>query len=129
MSLQEDNIRAEIPTVANIAAIRGPPNRTIQDAMWRFARRWTDRGARIAGLIETFDDMFEQSRQAVQLQNIRGGKIYPLFQNLGPMAVACHLQGAGIVAACVDICAEIEAGCDLVILSKFGQLEALRSGL
>ena len=92
-------------------------------------RRWTDRGARIAGLIETFDDMFEQARQAVQLQNIRGGKIYPLFQNLGPMAVACHLQGAGIVAACVDICAEIEAGCDLVILSKFGQLEALRSGL
>jgi hypothetical protein len=45
------------------------------------------------------------------------------------MAAACHLQGAGIVAACVDICAEIEVGCDLVMLSKFGQLEALRSGL
>ena len=86
-------------------------------------------GLTIAGLIETFDDMFEQARQAVQLQNIRGGKIYPLFQISGrwPWPVICRARESFLL--CVDICAEIEAGCDLVILSKFGQLEALRSGL
>jgi Protein of unknown function (DUF2478) len=125
-----DNSAAEMSSsVPRIAAIRGAPNRAIQDALRRFAHRWTDRGVHIAGLIETLDDMAEPTRQAVRLQNVRSGETYPLFQNLGPMAAACHLQGAGIVAACVDICAEIEAGCDLLILSKFGKLEALRSGL
>jgi Protein of unknown function (DUF2478) len=129
MNAQDDSIGVAVASVAHIAAIRGASNRTIQEAMRRFARRWTDRGVRIAGLIETFDESAEPTRKAVWLQNIRNGESYPLFQNLGPMATACHLQGAGIVAACVDICAEIEGGCDLVILSKFGQLEALRSGL
>jgi hypothetical protein len=92
-------------------------------------RRWTDRGARIAGLIEAFDPTIEPSRHAARLENVRTGKVYPLFQELGPMASACHLDGAGIVAACVEIRSEIERGCDLVVLSKFGQLEARRTGL
>jgi hypothetical protein len=129
MSTRDDSLGAVIASVAPIAAIQGASNRTIQEAMRRFAHRWADRGVHIAGLIETFNENAEPARQAVRLQNIQSGESYPLFQNLGRMATACHLQGAGIVAACVDICAEIEAGCDLVILSKFGQLEALRSGL
>jgi Protein of unknown function (DUF2478) len=129
MSLRDNSAAAASFSVPRIAAIRGAPNRAIQDAMLRFAQRWTERGVRVTGLIETVDDIAEPTRQAVRLQNIRSGETYPLFQNLGPMAAACHLQGAGIVAACVDICAEVEAGCDLLILSKFGQLEALRSGL
>jgi hypothetical protein len=60
---------------------------------------------------------------------VRTGEVYPLFQELGPMASACHLDGAGIVAACVGIGSKIERGCDLVVLSKFGQLEARRTGL
>jgi hypothetical protein len=45
------------------------------------------------------------------------------------MASACHFHGAGIVTGCDDICAKMEASCALVILSKFGQLEALRRGV
>jgi hypothetical protein len=129
MSAQDASAVAVNTPVAQIAAIRGASNRAIQEAMWRFARRWSDRGVRIAGLLETFAESDRPAQKALRLQNIRSGESYPLFQNLGPMSTACHLEGSGIVAACVGICAEIDTGCDLVILSKLGQLEALRSGL
>jgi Protein of unknown function (DUF2478) len=129
MSLRDDSMAAASLSAPRIAAIRGASNRAIQDALGRFAQRWSNRGVRIAGLIETIDEVAEPARQAMRLQNIRSRRTYPLFQKLGPMASSCHLQGGGIAAACVDICAEIEAGCDLLILNKFGQLEALRSGL
>jgi hypothetical protein len=119
---------AERPA-ASIAAIQGAPNPLIQSAMWRFARRWADRGIRIVGLIEAIESTATPSRQATRLKNLRTGETYPLFQDLGTMAAACHLDGSGIVAACVSICREIERGCDLVLLNKFGQLEALRTGL
>jgi Protein of unknown function (DUF2478) len=116
-------------SAARIAAIQGAPNPVIQDALWRFARRWTDRGVAIAGLIEAIEPTAAPSRRAVNLKNLRSGETYPLFQDLGRLASACHLDGSGIVAACVAISGEIERGCDLVVLSKFGQLEALRTGL
>jgi Protein of unknown function (DUF2478) len=62
--------------------------------MWRFTRRWTDRTARIAGVIEVFDPTIGRSRHATHLKNVRTGEVYPLFQELGPMASACHLDGA-----------------------------------
>jgi hypothetical protein len=111
-----------------IAAIQGSSNHSIQSAMCRFARRWTARGVRIAGLIEEFEAN-PQKRHSARLKNITTGEVYPLFQDLGPMAAACHLDGGGIVAACAAVRDEIERGCDLVILSKFFQLEAARSGL
>jgi hypothetical protein len=125
----QENEEPAAPSLERIAAIQGAPNRIVQNAMWRFTQRWTDRGARIAGLIEAFDPAIESSRHAGCLKNVRTGEVYPLFQELGPMASACHLDGAGVVAACVAICGEIERGCDLVVLSKFGQLEARRTGL
>jgi Protein of unknown function (DUF2478) len=116
-------------SAARIAAIQGAPNPVIQDAMWRFARRWSDRGVIIAGLIEAVDPAPAPSRRATSLKNLCTGETYRLFQDLGPLASACHLDGSGIMAACVTICREIERGCDLVVLNKFGQLEALRTGL
>lgn len=96
--------------------------------MLRAARRWTLEGARVTGLVEVFDDEAASARHAVRLKNLRTGNEYQLFQDLGPLAAACHLDGAGIVSACASLRAEIASGCDLVV-SKFGQLESLRSGL
>ena len=81
MRLRDNSVAEMSSSVPRIAAIRGAPNRAIQDALRRFAHRWTDRGVQIAGLIETLDDMAEPTWQAVRLQNIRSGETYPLFQN------------------------------------------------
>ncbi len=59
---------------------------------------------------------------------ISNGVRYSIFQNLGPSATACHLDPAGVVMACESVIREIARGCDLVILSKFGKLEAEGGG-
>jgi len=44
-------------------------------------------------------------------------------------AEACHLDPGGVLAAGEAVCRDVTAGCDLVVLSKFGKLEAARGGL
>jgi len=41
----------------------------------------------------------------------------------------CHLDGIGAVAAADGVQGDIEAGCDLVLLNKFGKLEIAGDGL
>ncbi|MGA8901556.1 MAG: DUF2478 domain-containing protein [Bradyrhizobium sp.] len=63
------------------------------------------------------------------LRSITSGILYPIFQDLGAESEACHLQGSGAVSATEAIERDIAAGCHLVILSRFGKLEASREGL
>ena len=58
------------------------------------------------------------------LRNIADGHTQPLFQQLGPGAVGCALDPAGAVLAGEAVRTQIIAGCDLVLLSKFGKMEA-----
>ncbi len=51
------------------------------------------------------------------------------MRDLGPGAVACRLDASGVVSAAEAVQQGIAAGCDLVILNKFGKIEAERSGL
>jgi len=41
----------------------------------------------------------------------------------------CHLDGIGAVAAAAAVQSDIAAGCDLVLLNKFGKLEIAGDGL
>ena len=41
----------------------------------------------------------------------------------------CHFDGVGAVAAATAVESDITAGCDLVLLSKFGKLEIAGDGL
>ena len=41
----------------------------------------------------------------------------------------CHLDGAGALTAAGAVRRDIAAGCELVVLSKFGKLEAAGEGL
>jgi hypothetical protein len=41
----------------------------------------------------------------------------------------CHLDGAGALSAAVAVRRDIAAGCELVLLNKFGKLEAAGEGL
>jgi Protein of unknown function (DUF2478) len=41
----------------------------------------------------------------------------------------CHLDGVGAVAAAAAVQIDIAAGCDLILLNKFGKLEIAGDGL
>lgn len=124
-------IRPEPATAPNAAAaapilaVRGATNAAIQSLLSDFARRWSAAGFRIVGAVE---EPGEGAKCAI-LRDLVSGRIYPVHQDLGPGSTACQLDGAGVAEACEVIVRQILAGCDLVVLSKFGKLEAGRSGL
>jgi hypothetical protein len=111
-----------------IAAIQGAPSSSMQPVFRALVRRLRS-GMRIAGVIEEDHGLGERACSAGRLQSIADGACYPIFQDLGPDSDACHLEGAGAVSAGEAIRRDIARGCDLVILSKFGKLEASGGGL
>jgi hypothetical protein len=77
-------------------------------------------GVRVVGMIE--DDS--------GLRSLVDGRVFPIFQDLGAGASGCSLEPAGVVAAGAQVLRDMAAGCDLVVLNKFGKLEAeMGSGL
>ena len=112
-----------------ILAIQGSTNQAIQSLMLTFARHWAMRGVRIAGLVEVRDEAAETVCARDRLRDLVTGRTFPIHQDLGPGSTACQLAGTGVAEACETIRRQILAGCDLAVLSKFGKLEAGRSGL
>ena len=111
-----------------VAVVKGAPSAVIQNLLRELAERWQP-DIRIAGVIEEPHGLADRKCNAGYLRSITSGTLYPIFQDLGPGAEACHLEGAGAVSATEAIERDIAAGCDLVMLSKFGKLEASRDGL
>jgi len=111
-----------------IAVVQGVSSSSVQDLFRNLVRRWRP-AARIAGMIEEHHGLPDRKCSAGYLRSITSGALYPIFQDLGPGAEACHLDGAGAITATQAVERDIAAGCDLVLLSKFGKLEAARQGL
>lgn len=108
-----------------ILALQGASNATIQAMLLASARRWQMAGLCVAGVVE----VPAAERAGHFLEDLATGVRYAIYQELGPGSGACCLQGSGIVEACESVHRQILAGCDLVVLSKFGKLEMSRSGL
>jgi hypothetical protein len=111
-----------------IAVIRGATGGAIQQLMYDFVERWQS-AVRLVGVIEnTRDgDALESRRPDCgpgHLCSIADENCYPLFQQLGPGATGCALDPRGVVEACETVRRQIAQGCDLVLLSKFGKMEA-----
>jgi hypothetical protein len=113
---------------ASIAAVRNVPNEIVQDMFQTLVDRWR-RSARIAGVIAEGHGLSGRACNAGFLKHIGTDERFPIFQDLGPGSMACHLEGAGALTAAQAIQQDIAAGCDLVVLSKFGRLEAGGKGL
>lgn len=114
-------------TVKPIAIVQGAESAEIQRLFRAFADRHVAT-ARIAGAIEEGEP--GQGRKSNRLRSLTDGLSYPVFQDLGAGASGCSLDPASVVLASEAVRVGIAAGCDLVMLSKFGKMEALNgSGL
>jgi hypothetical protein len=110
-----------------IAVVQGPG--PVVEALFRtLAERWQPE-ARVAGAIAEDHGLPDRACSAGYLRSLGDGARYPIFTDLGPGSQACHLAGDGAVLAAAAVRRDVEAGCDLVILSKFGKLEAGGGGL
>jgi hypothetical protein len=111
-----------------IAVVRGGSSPDVQRVCREFVERWQP-SARLVGLIAESHDLPDRACSAGFLRNISSGERFSIFQDLGPGSTACHLYGLGALGASAAVQRDIAAGCDLVVLSKFGKLEADGQGL
>jgi hypothetical protein len=111
-----------------IAVIQGAATPVVQALMRQFIARLDPR-VRAVGVVE--DDIVADDGgcSAGELRSLGDGNRYSLLQDLGADAAACRLDSSAVVSACDVVQRDIAAGCDLVVLSKFGKVEAERSGL
>jgi len=101
-----------------IAVVQGASSAEIQALFWRFADSLRPR-LRVAGVIEE-----TLPGGDARLRSLVDDRVYPVFQDLGPSSTACSLDSESLTLACEAVRRDIVAGCELVVLSKFGKLEA-----
>ena len=111
-----------------IAVVQGAPGAVVQELFRTLAARWRP-SVRLAGVLAEDHGLPDRFCSAGYLRSLADGERWPIFQDLGPGADACHLTGDGAALAASAVRQDIGKGCDLVILSKFGKLEAGGGGL
>lgn len=114
--------------VKMIAAVDGAAGPVVQDIFHALVARWQS-SARIAGALEEVNCRDDRICGVGYLRSITNGARYSLFQDLGPGSTACRIDPAGVLLAGEAVRGDIAAGCDLVLLNRFGKLEAGREGL
>jgi Protein of unknown function (DUF2478) len=80
------------------------------------------------GLIEKMHGLAGRTCNAGVLHDIATGSPYPIFREAVLRSDACHIDVTGAEIASKAVLPQIGT-CDLVILSKFGKLEAAKRGL
>lgn len=108
-------------SIRPIAIVRGAESAAIQLLLRGFADRHAG-AVRIVGAIEEGEP--GRGRKSNRLRNLADGLSHPVFQDLGAGAAGCSLDSTSIVLASERVRVDIAAGCDLVVLSKFGKMEA-----
>jgi hypothetical protein len=114
--------------VKSVAVVQGAPSAQVQDLFRVLAQRW-QASMRLAGVIAEDHSLSDRACSAGYLRCLSTGERFPIFQDLGAGSKECHLSGDGALAAAASVRRAITAGCDLVLLSKFGKLEAGGGGL
>lgn len=113
---------------SRIAVVQGAPSAIVEDLFRVLVDRWRPT-MRLAGVLAEGHGLADRTCSAGFLRSLGSDERFPVFQDAGPNSTACHLDGGGMLAAAEAVCRDIERGCDLVVLSKFGKLEAKGSGL
>lgn len=91
------------------------------------AEDWRAAGINVVGVLAQDNDT-EGPCSAGYLRDIASGQRYSVHLDTPPAGKTCHLDAQGMDDACAGLIGQI-ALADIVILSKFGKLEAARQGL
>jgi hypothetical protein len=111
-----------------IAVVRGGSTADVEQTFRTLVDHWRPT-VRLAGLIAESHELADRACNAGFLRNIATAERFSIFQDLGPGSIECHLYGAGALTAAGAVRRDIAAGCELVLLNKFGKLEAAGEGL
>jgi len=114
--------------MSTIAAVTGTGSQDVQALLAAVVAEWRASGIKVAALLAESHDLPDRSCAAGFLREVGSGAAFPIYLETAPSHTSCHLDAAGVDAACAALLDRIPAS-DLVVLSKFGKLEAAGSGL
>ena len=87
------------------------------------------RGLKVVGLIQQESLLPGRSRCDMELEDIASGARIPISEERGAAARGCRLDPASLAAAYMAARAGLTTDTDLVVISKFGKIEAEGGGL
>jgi nucleoside-triphosphatase THEP1 len=104
--------------VPAVAAIRQGPKAA--SLLASFAHDLSGTGTVVRGLIQ---------KPGGKLVDVASGRSYPILQNLGPGSKSCRVDPRGMAEASQTLRDAVTLGADLVVVNRFGKLEAHGQGL
>lgn len=110
------------------AAVVRSDDETAQTLIAAAVAEWRAAGAKVVGVIAEPHGLPDRTCGAGSLRDIASGRSYQIYLEEAPGHTSCHLDAEGVQAACRGLLDQIAAS-DLVVISKFGKLEAARGGL
>jgi hypothetical protein len=113
---------------SRIGVLSGPDSTAAQAAIAAAVGEWRAKGARIAGVLSEEHGLPDRSCGAGYLRDIASGERFAIYRDVPAEGSACHIDAHGVEAACAALIRQI-ATSDLLVLNKFGKLEAMRQGL
>jgi len=116
-----------MPTANNIAAIANREGLDAQALLSEIVTAWRNAGIKVAGVLAE-NNTEEGMCSAGFVRDLASGKEFSIRLNTAPADSDCHLDATGLESAAANLLAQI-ARADVVVLSKFGKLEAAQGGL
>lgn len=113
-----------------LAAILYGPDDDCDALLAAFAHDLTAAGVRVAGLVQINGDSATCDTLEMELEDLATGTRFDICQDLGAGSVgACRLDPAGLAAASAALRQALSNPVDLVVINKFGRMEADGQGL
>ncbi len=113
---------------SSIAVVQGADSESIQRLFTAVATELRVEGINIAGMTAETLGLPNRSCSAGILRNLKSDERFSIYLDTQPANTSCHLDATGVEAACAAVLADLP-NCKLVVLSKFGKLEAAHGGL
>jgi nucleoside-triphosphatase THEP1 len=111
-----------------IAAVRYSPGDNAEAVLDQAVEQLRRRGVRVAGLLQHSLRESEAERCRIVLENLATGTQFDLSQNLGSGSQACSLDAQVLADATSAIRDALAGDAQLVVINKFGALEAAGGG-
>jgi hypothetical protein len=119
---------ARPPQLPPAAVIHGP-GEGVDRLLHGFAAELIRRGFRVGGVVQLTGEAAEVCAAPMDLLDLRTGRSIPISQRLGRGSSSCRVDPAGVAEAAPLVREALARGVDLLVVNKFGGLEAGGGGL
>lgn len=119
--------RLTMNDTSSIAFLTTSDGQDWQASLAEAAARWRKAGGSVVGVLSATPDA-QGSCRVGYLRDIASGQKFSIQLDNPPEGTNCHLDTAGMDAACQFLLSQISTA-DVVILSKFGKTEITQHGL